>query len=518
MLSRCLYGAQISVIIALYRRHAGDHHFDRNRYHHRLSRRQDRSVHAALRRRLDELSRSHHPAGGGVRARPRPAADHRHARPAARHRRLAHHPLRGGLGARDMYVHAAQSIGASTSASCGGISCPTSCRRSSCCSPHASVPSFSPIQPVVFRPRRAAADPDLGRHAVGPPAAPSCSRDPGWRWRRACVSPSSSTPPTYSETRLRVCSIRACAASSEFEPRSEIEGASHDHYPHYNAPCGRVVRFSSRATPASAQTTRSRNMAAASMSAPSMSRCRHCRSIPPTGTGNSTTTPATILEQLFAADLRSRKKIGGKHPFYADAYLPSDAIRGELAESWEWKKDPLRVEVRLRKGIMFPEKPGVMQSRELTAEDVVFATTGSPRARRRRPAISPMSTRSKPPTAIPSSSTSTPYHAEWDYRFGWGYYSPIYPEGNGRCWRHQLEERQRHRAVHADDFVQGNSNTYSKNPIYWDKEKIGGTSTKLPFVDKVVYRTIKDEATFSPRCVPASSTFSRASAGRRSAS
>jgi len=44
--------------------------------------------------------------------------------------------------------------------------------------------------------------------------------------------------------------------------------------------------------------------------------------------------------------------------------------------------------------------------------------------------------------------------------------------------------------------VQGNSNTYSKNPIYWDKEKIGGSEYKLPFVDKVIYRTIKDEATF----------------------
>ena len=46
------------------------------------------------------------------------------------------------------------------------------------------------------------------------------------------------------------------------------------------------------------------------------------------------------------------------------------------------------------------------------------------------------------------------------------------------------------------EFVQGNSNTYTKNPIYWDKEKINGGEYKLPFVDKVVYRTIKDEATF----------------------
>jgi peptide/nickel transport system substrate-binding protein len=43
--------------------------------------------------------------------------------------------------------------------------------------------------------------------------------------------------------------------------------------------------------------------------------------------------------------------------------------------------------------------------------------------------------------------------------------------------------------------VQGNSNTYVKNPNYWDKDKINGIEMKLPLVDKVVFRTIKDEAT-----------------------
>src|SRR6185295_3265236 len=74
-----------------------------------------------------------------------------------------------------------------------------------------------------------------------------------------------------------------------------------------------------------------------------------------------------FYEQLFAADLGKSKQNGGKHPFYADAWLPSDAIRGEVIESWKWKKDPLRMEVKLRKGVMFPEKPGVMAAREFVA-------------------------------------------------------------------------------------------------------------------------------------------------------
>src|SRR5262245_38869082 len=60
------------------------------------------------------------------------------------------------------------------------------------------------------------------------------------------------------------------------------------------------------------------------------------------------------LEQLFQGDLSQAKSRGGKHPFVADGYLPQDAKRGELAESFEWKDDPLRVEIKLRRGIMFP--------------------------------------------------------------------------------------------------------------------------------------------------------------------
>ena len=46
------------------------------------------------------------------------------------------------------------------------------------------------------------------------------------------------------------------------------------------------------------------------------------------------------------------------------------------------------------------------------------------------------------------------------------------------------------------DAIQGNTVTYTKNPVYWDKETIAGQSYKLPFADRIVYPTIKDEATF----------------------
>ena len=78
-------------------------------------------------------------------------------------------------------------------------------------------------------------------------------------------------------------------------------------------------------------------------------------------------------ETLFSADLSKATGRGGKHRFISDAWLPSDAIRGELAESWAWGQNPLRVDVQLRKGVMFPDKPGVMKAREFVADDVVYS-------------------------------------------------------------------------------------------------------------------------------------------------
>src|SRR5436305_11346014 len=71
-----------------------------------------------------------------------------------------------------------------------------------------------------------------------------------------------------------------------------------------------------------------------------------------------------FYEQLFAADLSKSRKNGGRFNFIPDAWLPSEAIRGELVEKWEWKQDPLRVEMKVRKGVYFPEKPGIMKKRE----------------------------------------------------------------------------------------------------------------------------------------------------------
>ncbi|MEK8049065.1 ABC transporter substrate-binding protein [Ideonella sp. DXS22W] len=203
-----------------------------------------------------------------------------------------------------------------------------------------------------------------------------------------------------------------------------------------------------------------------------------------------------VYEHLFAADLDKSQRKGGKYDFTADAFLPPDAIRGELAEKWEMKPNPLRVEIQLRKGVMFPAKPGVMEARELTSDDVVGTFERLNKSPKKIPGYFDHVDRVEANGKHGVTVFLKQYNAEWDYRFGWGYYSAIVPKevaaAGGGNWKNVNGTG----PFSVQEYVQGNSLIFAKNPGYWDKEKIGGAEHKLPFVDKITYRFIKDEATF----------------------
>lgn len=200
-----------------------------------------------------------------------------------------------------------------------------------------------------------------------------------------------------------------------------------------------------------------------------------------------------MYEQLFAADLSKAQRNGGRQAFAADAWVPSDAMRGELAERWTWT-DPLTLTVQLRKGVKFPAKEGVMAERELVAEDVVYAYTRMDQSPKKIPTyfdhIAKVEATDRHTVVFRFKS----FNAEWDYRWGWGYYSSIVPrevvEAGAGDWRKANGTG----PFLLSNFVQGNANTYVKNPIYWDKESIAGQAYQLPFVDGITYRTIKDES------------------------
>lgn len=202
-----------------------------------------------------------------------------------------------------------------------------------------------------------------------------------------------------------------------------------------------------------------------------------------------------VREQLFAADLTQAIRNGGEYNFRAEAYIPEAALRGELAEHWTWEDD-LTLVVHLRKGIMFPAKAGVMAEREFTAEDVLFTydyiNSSAKRIATYFEHIDQVEVRDRYTVVFHFNQ----FNAEWAYRFGYGYYSGIVPreiaDVDPKSWRNLTGSG----PFSLARYVQSNSQTYARNPDYWDTEHVRGKDYAIPFIDSFTYRIIKDEATF----------------------
>ncbi len=203
----------------------------------------------------------------------------------------------------------------------------------------------------------------------------------------------------------------------------------------------------------------------------------------------------TIYELLFVGDIAQSKRLGGKQLFEADAWLATDAIKGELAESWEIKDDPLRVEIKLRKGVRFPAKEGVMAARDLVAQDVVYSFQRTSTTARKVPNYFDYIEKVEAKDDHTVVFYFNKFNSEWDYRFGYGYYAQIYPkevvDKGISDWRNANGTG----PFNIAEYVQGNAATYKKNPDYWGKATVDGKSYQLPFIDSFVYRTVKDEST-----------------------
>jgi len=200
------------------------------------------------------------------------------------------------------------------------------------------------------------------------------------------------------------------------------------------------------------------------------------------------------FEQLFSGDLDKSVRKGGPYPFTLQAYLPADAIRGELAESWEWE-DPLTIVVHLRHGVMFPDKPGIMKRRELTADDVVFSFNRQSQSPKMIPTyydhIDRVFARDDHTVVFEFNE----YNAEWNFRFGYGYYSCIIPREfehvDIKDWRNAVGSG----PFQIVDHVDGSTQTYARTSDYWDRESLNEKRYEIPFVDEAVFHTIKDKAT-----------------------
>lgn len=203
------------------------------------------------------------------------------------------------------------------------------------------------------------------------------------------------------------------------------------------------------------------------------------------------------IDQLIVGDLSKGPTGANENQFTAPDYIPEEHYKGDLAESWELKQDPLRIEFKLREGVYWPEKPGVMERRELVADDVVSSFDAMWINKHRIPTYWDFVSKWEAPDKHTVIAHLSEHNANWGYRLAWGYYSGILPPE----W-HALEENKRadwRNAVGSGpykvaDVQQGRRQVYDKNEDYWGTETINGKEYQLPLNDRVVYHIIKDES------------------------
>jgi len=205
-------------------------------------------------------------------------------------------------------------------------------------------------------------------------------------------------------------------------------------------------------------------------------------------------TAGPYQETLLVGDLQKGPRGTGEWSFTSMAYIPEGVTTGCLAESWEWT-DPSTLVFHIRQGVMWQDKPGVMEARELTADDVVSSWDRI----LAKPAFVPGRYDWIDSFSAPDKYTvvvkANEFNANWPYRLGWGYYTMICPpelaEAGARDWENACGTG----PFMLTDYIKGTCTTYERNPDYWGTTTIDGKEYQLPFVDKMVWPIIADEST-----------------------
>lgn len=193
------------------------------------------------------------------------------------------------------------------------------------------------------------------------------------------------------------------------------------------------------------------------------------------------------MQTLMAGDLQKGPRGTNEFPFLDLEYIPLTYLTGTLAESWDIEaREPqgYKYTFHLRQDVMWPEKPGVMASREFVAEDVVFAWE---RFYADDPfdvcdTIQEIFAEDKHTVIV----LTNDWVADWEKWFGYRWvmamiYPPELVEAGIEDWKNAVGTG----PFMLDDYVPGASVSFVKNPVYYGKEVIDGKEYDLPFIDRV---------------------------------
>ena len=159
----------------------------------------------------------------------------------------------------------------------------------------------------------------------------------------------------------------------------------------------------------------------------------------------------------------------GSSGFNHSQGFPLYLLRGRLAESWSLP-DANTIIFTLRRGVMWSGKPGVMEARELTAEDVVHSyKLGWPRYKLQvHQDVQSVTATDRYTVTIKNRS----FNSEWWHFFGFAHWS-----GATIVPRELTDEAMKDWKTHVglgtgpftlENVVEGSSVSYVRNPNYWD--------------------------------------------------
>ncbi len=200
-----------------------------------------------------------------------------------------------------------------------------------------------------------------------------------------------------------------------------------------------------------------------------------------------------VMEHLLVGDLQKGPRGTNEFAFQDQAFVPPNVVRGELVESWDVKKNPLRIVFKLRKGIMWQARKGVMKSREFVADDVVYFFTRVKKSKKYIPKYWDFINRWESKDKYTAVAYLNWFNANWQYLIGWGYYCSISPKEVVKAGPRKWKNITGTGPFSLKKYQKGAFQHYIKNPNYWDTTLIDGKKYKLPFVDSIRYILNKDE-------------------------
>lgn len=203
-----------------------------------------------------------------------------------------------------------------------------------------------------------------------------------------------------------------------------------------------------------------------------------------------------VLEHLLRIDYENLGPRGTGEWSTTWVVAPEWPMRGNLAESWEVAED--RLTFTIRQGVMWQAqgKEHVMQSRELTPDDIVFSYT---RLLDSGAGLIQWTKNGGYIDAVYADGQDvifelSSFNSAWPYQLAAGWmnviYAPEVVEAGAGDWDNLVGTG----PFVVEEYVEGSHISYVKNPDYWDTTTIDGVEYQVPFVDQLVYTTIADES------------------------